>query len=278
MEGSEAAIELAPTSSTSDKDSVAPRPRRFTLQSLCSAPPSSAFLFTRANSGFLMQYFVVGLVYGGLPATMYGVFSGYLNVPGYRYTASVAMATLPWSFKAFFGALNDCVPIGGYRRKPYMAIGWALCALALLAVAMIGLPAEPYWCRDADGAYITKCSADAPASLAHPTACAAFNASLGAGAGKNGAAAEPCNAAAADAGGGTAILLALACVGYVMADVAADGLTVSYAQREPDKSRGCGPALSRGRPRVAASRGRPRAAPSRGRPRALQSASRDCHA
>ena len=31
--------------------------------------------------GFLAQYFAVGLIYGGLPATMYGFLLGYLNVP-----------------------------------------------------------------------------------------------------------------------------------------------------------------------------------------------------
>ena len=35
-----------------------------------------------------------------------------------------------------------------------------------------------------------------------------------------------------------ALLLFLACLGYVCADVAADGLTVSYAQQEPIAVRG----------------------------------------
>ena len=51
-------------------------------------------------------------------------------------------------------------------------------------------------------------------------------------------AASPCNAAAADAGGPVAILMFLACLGYVCADVAADELTVSYAQLEPLEIRG----------------------------------------
>ena len=76
-------------------------------------------LYTARNLGFLAQYFVVGLIYGGLPATMYGVLSVYLNTPGYIYDAAGAMATLPWSFKALYGAVHDCMPILGYRRKPY---------------------------------------------------------------------------------------------------------------------------------------------------------------
>lgn len=87
-----------------------------------------------------------------------GVFNGYLNVPGYVYTAALSMATLPWSFKAFFGALNDCFPICGFRRKPYMVGGWLLCSFALLILAAVGLPPEPYWCRDLNGMYITECT------------------------------------------------------------------------------------------------------------------------
>ena len=47
-----------------------------------------------------------------------------------------------------------------------------------------------------------------------------------------------CNPAAAESGGTLAILMCLAAVGYVMADVAADGLTVTYARREPRATRG----------------------------------------
>ena len=38
-------------------------------------------VFARHRLGYLGQYFAVGLIYGGLPATVYGVFIGYLNVP-----------------------------------------------------------------------------------------------------------------------------------------------------------------------------------------------------
>ena len=39
-------------------------------------------------------------------------------------------------------------------------------------------------------------------------------------------------------GGPIALLMSLAVAGYVLADVAADGLTASYARREPRSSRG----------------------------------------
>lgn len=33
-------------------------------------------IYAFRNIGFLMQYFAVGLIYGGLPATIYGFFLG----------------------------------------------------------------------------------------------------------------------------------------------------------------------------------------------------------
>ena len=189
---------------------------------------STVDIYSLQNCGYLAQYFVVGLIYGGLPATMYGVLSGYLNTPAYVYSASSATATLPWSFKFAFGALNDCFPIRGYRRKPYMVFGWGLCTVALVALWALRLPEQPYWCRsDQDGSFVTTCD---PSTAAQP-GCEAWS-------GGAPSAATPCNADAAKRGGGIALLMCVACLGYVVADVAADGLTVTYAQREPPSRRG----------------------------------------
>ena len=104
---------------------------------------------------------------------------------------------VPWSFKFAFGLLNDTRPLLGYRRKPYMVIGWACCSALLLLLAVMPLP-EPYWCLTDDG-------------LAHNTT------------------APPCNPHASKEGGFYATLMMLAALGYVVADVAADGLTVEFA-------------------------------------------------
>ena len=122
---------------------------------------------------------------------------------------------LPWSFKFAFGMINDCVPILGYRRKPYMVIGWSFCTLALLALVCKPLP-EPYWCIGEDGKYITETTTEAGDTVA----------------------AEPCNADAANQGGSFALLMMLAALGYCIADVAADGLTVTIARQEPEATRG----------------------------------------
>jgi Na+/melibiose symporter-like transporter len=161
--------------------------------------------------GFILQYFAIGFVYAGMPSTIYGVFNGYLNVPGTVYVTAAVVITMPWSFKFLFGLINDLVPIGGYRRKPYMVSGWFICATVLSYLSVKKLP-EPYYCCDDAGEYIKQMA--------------------------NGTAAEPCNPSARDAGGEYAMLMCLAAVGYVIAVVAADGLMVQYAQREPVESRG----------------------------------------
>jgi hypothetical protein len=148
------------------------------------------------NIGFILQYFAIGIIYGGLPATIYGLFLGYLSVPGYVYATAGVITTLPWSFKFFFGMLNDCVPICGYRRKPYMVIGWSLCCCMLIFLSTHTLP-QPYYCRDEAGEYVKKV---------------------------NGTEAVPCNPSASEKGGEYALLMCLAALGYVVADVGADGI------------------------------------------------------
>lgn len=173
-------------------------------------------IYDKSNFGYLAQYYAVGLIYGGLPATVYGFFVGYLNVPAYVYSTSGVIMTMPWAFKFFFGAINDCCPIFGYRRKPYMVIGWAFCSAMLVVLSQMRLP-DPYWCVDPNtGEYIVKKTMTDGSNVA----------------------ADPCNAAAANQGGRFAMVMMLAALGYVIADVAADGLTVEFARREPISRRG----------------------------------------
>lgn len=160
----------------------------------------------RYRLGFFAQYFTVGVIYGGLPATTYGFLLGYLNTPSYVYSTCTTLLALPWSFKFILGAINDCVPIMGYRRKPYMVIGWTICAAMLVVLYLYPLP-EPYYCID-------------PTTLEYDLEIA------------------PCNNGASQAGTIPTILMIFASFGYVIADVAADGLTVQYARAEPESRRG----------------------------------------
>lgn len=48
-----------------------------------------------------------------------------------------------WSYKIFFGFLSDCFPILGYKRKPYIVIGWLFCASVLIVLAKEGNDVDP---------------------------------------------------------------------------------------------------------------------------------------
>ncbi len=53
-------------------------------------------------------------------------------------TAALILMGLPYSCKFIFGFLSDKFPIAGFRRKPYIALGWALfCISNLILVSRI---------------------------------------------------------------------------------------------------------------------------------------------
>jgi hypothetical protein len=170
-----------------------------------------ANLLSRSHFGFLWQYATVGLVYGLLPETIYPLMQQYLNASGSKITTASTLVVLPWSFKVFYGIVSDCFPIFGYRRRPYMLIGWTICLVMLIVMACSPV-GDPYFTnpddRDIDPSDYTD---EIRARI---------------------------NYDAADAGAKYVMLMFFAAFGYVMSDVCADSMTVELAQREPVEVRG----------------------------------------
>lgn len=167
-------------------------------------------LLSRESFGLLAQYAAVGLVYGTLPATIYPFLTGYLNMEGTATTSATALLSIPWSLKVFIGMLSDNVPIFGYRRRPYMMLGWAMAATCLGLMAMLPMPA-PYFVKPEYRNY-------APALYA--------------------AKGVQVREDAPTHGARYIVLMMLASLGYLLSDVAADAVVVEYAQREPAAIRG----------------------------------------
>lgn len=159
-------------------------------------------LFGRRTFGLLLNYAGIGMMYGALPSTMLPFLKYYLNMESYQVQAASAVVNIAWSFKTFGGIVSDSFPIFGYRRKPYMVLGWALCFGALLLLSTISLP-EPYYAPGTRMTARVKLNVDAP-----------------------------------HRGWMYVITMALATFGYFFANVAADGMVVELAQREPMASRG----------------------------------------
>ncbi|CAI5720409.1 hypothetical protein KXD40_009253 [Peronospora effusa] len=168
-------------------------------------------LLSKDCLGLLVQYAAIGLIYGVLPATTYPFLQNYLNASGAQVTTANTLLLLPWSFKCFYGILSDCVPLWGYRRRPWMVIGWIICLSMLIIMAC--MPAgDPYYTVSADR--------DIKPADYTPEIKARINFKAASQAAKY------------------VMLMCFAAAGYVLADVCADSIVVEFAQREPLESRG----------------------------------------
>ncbi|UIZ28673.1 hypothetical protein KXD40_009250 [Peronospora effusa] len=156
--------------------------------------------------GLLSQYAIIGLNYGLLPATIYPLLQQYLNATGSQVTTASTLVIMPWSFKAFYGILSDCVPICGYRRKSWMLLDWIIC-LSMLLVMATSSPGDPYYQVSSDRTI-------KPADYT-PEIRARINFDAGNQAGKY------------------VMLMFFVAVGYVFAVVCTDSVVVDIAQREP---------------------------------------------
>eukprot|EP00644_Phytophthora_capsici_P013593 jgi/Phyca11/18070/fgenesh1_pg.PHYCAscaffold_33_\ len=94
--------------------------------------------------GLLAQYAGVGFLAGIIPGVIYPVLQGYLNAEGTTVVSATVLVQIPWCYKMFFGVISDCFPIMGYRRRPYMVMGWVFCIAILLIMASMSIP-DPYY-------------------------------------------------------------------------------------------------------------------------------------
>uniref|UniRef100_H3H8A7 Major facilitator superfamily associated domain-containing protein n=1 Tax=Phytophthora ramorum TaxID=164328 RepID=H3H8A7_PHYRM len=166
-------------------------------------------LYSWRNIGLMAQYAAVGVVYGTMYSAIYPFLTNYLRMSGNETTSASVLITLPYTLKVFIGIVTDCYPIFGYRRRPYMLIGWAVCFVSL--VVMTALPiGDPYY-PDSSWAALTSLTAEQTAQL---------------------------NTDAQHSGVKYIFLMVIANLGSVVAFTASDGILVELAQREPLKTRG----------------------------------------
>ncbi|EGZ30455.1 hypothetical protein PHYSODRAFT_263857 [Phytophthora sojae] len=174
-------------------------------------PGGMPVLTSKKHIGLLFQYAAVGIVYGMLPETIYPFMQEYLNCSGAQVAAAKELVVLPWSFKVFFGILSDCLPIRGYRRRPYMMIGWTVCILMLLIMAIMPI-GKPY--------YTVASDRDVDTSDYTPEIEARINYD------------------APSEGAKYIVIMFFAAVGYVLSDVCSDSIVCELAQQEPLAKRG----------------------------------------
>ena len=100
--------------------------------------------FSKNYIGVLANYLSVGLMLGGSTSILYPILVVREGVTPSLMTASTSLVTVFWSYKILFGFLSDCFPLFGLKRKPYICLGWSLCAFFLLALAREGHEVLPH--------------------------------------------------------------------------------------------------------------------------------------
>ncbi|RLN51846.1 hypothetical protein BBP00_00009812, partial [Phytophthora kernoviae] len=166
-------------------------------------------LYSWGNIGLLAQYAAIGVIYGTMYSAVYPFLTNYLRMSGNETTSASVLITLPYTLKVFIGIITDCYPIFGYRRRPYMLIGWGVCFVALIVMTILPI-GDPYY-PDASWSLLTTLTEEQSAQI---------------------------NTGAQHSGVKYIFLMVIANLGSVVAFTASDGILVDLAQREPLKVRG----------------------------------------
>jgi len=93
--------------------------------------------------GIPINYFSVGIILGGSVSVLYPILIIQNGVTSSFYSAASSLVTLFWSYKIIFGIICDCFPIWGLKWKPYIILGWGLCAAMLVVLAGLGKGVSP---------------------------------------------------------------------------------------------------------------------------------------
>ncbi|POM81539.1 Transmembrane protein [Phytophthora palmivora] len=171
----------------------------------------SVSAFSWENLGMLTHIAAVGIVYGTVSGVIYSVLNNYLHMSTTLVATATALVTFPRALRLFTGMLTDTVPICGYRRRPYMIIGWSLSFVSCLLMAALPL-GEPYY---SDASLSDVATVDmTPEQLA------------------------TLNTDAPNRGIKLIILMMIANFGTVLAYSGFNGALMDVSQREPEATRG----------------------------------------
>lgn len=102
-------------------------------------PGGQVALLSRRTFGLLLNYLGIGSMYGALNSALAPFVGAYLGLDEYQVRAATTVVNAAWNFKVFGGLLTDSVRVYGYRRKPYLIAGWALCFASLLYLGVNGV-------------------------------------------------------------------------------------------------------------------------------------------
>jgi MFS family permease len=97
--------------------------------------PEEVQLLRWENLGIPVCYLVVGILQG-LFRTLLNVYPLGLGATEAQQTTFTTIATIPAAFKIIYGFTTDNLPIMGYRRKPYIFLGWFCVSSLMLLLSL----------------------------------------------------------------------------------------------------------------------------------------------
>ncbi|KAG1690935.1 hypothetical protein DVH05_027393 [Phytophthora capsici] len=175
-------------------------------------------IWDRRWFGLVLHSVVVGIVSTVLPLCVYPFLTCNLNMEGTQTLSARTLLGLPWALKPIFSLFVHCSPLPwGYRLRFSMLLGWAVAAIALIAIFFQDQPAPYFTDRSLVGTPLDQLSPQQMANI---------------------------NVDAPSQGAFYVLMMVVASVGYVLADVAADELIrdvaiqffhVSKSPHEPDE-------------------------------------------
>ena len=122
-----------------DLSSAGQKPSGFaqSLSNFFTAPdlPEEVQLLRWVNIAIPVCYLVVGCLQG-LFRTFLNVYPLGLGATEAQQTTFSTIATIPAAFKLLYGFTTDNVPIFGYRRKPYIFLGWFMASFMMLLLIL----------------------------------------------------------------------------------------------------------------------------------------------
>lgn len=97
--------------------------------------PRECQLMRRENIAVPACYLLVGILQG-LSGPFINVYPLELGATEAQQVTVSSIRSLPASFKLVFGFISDNFPLGGYRRKSYMFLGWLLASISMMILVM----------------------------------------------------------------------------------------------------------------------------------------------
>ena len=97
--------------------------------------PRDVQLLRLENIAIPACYLLVGTMQG-MFRPLLNVYPLFLHATEAQQTTLSNIATLPAAFKIIYGFISDNLPLVGYRRKPYMLIGWLVASLVMLSLTL----------------------------------------------------------------------------------------------------------------------------------------------